>query len=259
MRVQLIRNATLVLSSAAGRLLVDPMLDPAGARPPVENSLPELRNPLVELPLAAEELLQSVDAVAVTHLHQDHFDATAARLIGDRLPVLCQPSDADELARRGVTRLVALADACEVGRLRVARTEGRHGVGSLADELGPVSGLVVDDGTTRVYVAGDTIWCPEVAAAIEEHRPDAVVVNAAGARFVGSERLVMDVADVLAVCAAAPDALVIAVHLEAINHCPVTRAELRRATSGLRVAVPEDGEEVDVAAGGAAAGARNAG
>ncbi len=46
---------------------------------------------------------------------------------------------------------------------------------------------------------------------------------------------------------AAPDALVVAVHLEAINHCPVTRAELRRATRGLRVVVPGDGEAVSVA------------
>lgn len=47
MRVRLIRNATLSVELAGRRLLVDPMLDPAGARPPVENTLPERRNPLV--------------------------------------------------------------------------------------------------------------------------------------------------------------------------------------------------------------------
>jgi hypothetical protein len=45
---------------------------------------------------------------------------------------------------------------------------------------------------------------------------------------------------------AAPRATVVAVHLEALNHCPVTRAELRAAVDaagvGARVAIPADGE-----------------
>ena len=32
-------------------------------------------------------------AVLATHLHQDHFDATAARLLPRDLPLLCQPED----------------------------------------------------------------------------------------------------------------------------------------------------------------------
>lgn len=249
MRVRLIRNATLSVELAGRRLLVDPMLDSPGARPPVENTLPARRNPLVPLPLPAEELVAEADAVLVTHLHQDHFDATAARLIADRLPVLCQPGDAETLAARGVTRATEVGDVARLGELRIHRTAGRHGVGALADELGPVCGFVVADGDHSLYVAGDTIWCDEVRDAMERHRPDAVVVNAAGARFVGSERLVMDVDDVLALCAAFPETLVIAVHLEAINHCFVTRAQLRDATCGARVAIPDDGEIVEVGLG----------
>jgi L-ascorbate metabolism protein UlaG (beta-lactamase superfamily) len=209
----------------------------------------------VELPLPAADIVASVDAVLVSHLHADHFDATAASLIGDRLPVLCQPDDAEELRRRGVTWLVPVDDDVTVGDVRVARTGGRHGVGALADALGPVSGFVLAAPGATIYVAGDTIWCEEVAAALRDHPPDVVVVNAGGARFTGSERLIMDAGDVAAVCAAAPDALVVAVHLEAINHCPITRAELRGAVDGLNVVVPEDGEIValDPPDGGATA------
>lgn len=246
MRVQLIRNATLLVEAAGQRLLVDPMLDPKGARPPVERSVPALRNPLVDLPVAAESLVASADAVLATHLHQDHFDATAAALIGDRLPVLCQPADERELRSRGVARARAVDGTHRLGPLSIVRTGGVHGVGPVAEELGPVSGFVIGDGRVSVYVASDTIWCDDVAHAMEAHRPDAVVVNAAGARFVDSERLVMDVGDVLALRAAFPDTPVVAVHLEAINHCLVTRAELRAATRGLDVAVPEDGETVTV-------------
>ena len=56
----------------------------------------------------------------------------------------------------------------------------------------------------------------------------------------------MDAGDVLRVTEAAPDAHVIAVHLEAINHCLVGRDELRAAVAGRRVSIPADGEELDL-------------
>ena len=38
MRLTLVRNATLLVELAGRRILVEPMLDPAGVRPPVEDS-----------------------------------------------------------------------------------------------------------------------------------------------------------------------------------------------------------------------------
>ncbi len=58
----------------------------------------------------------------------------------------------------------------------------------------------------------------------------------------------MTTEDVVMVCCALPDARVVAVHMEAINHCTLTRADLhqRLRDEGLveRVTVPEDGAEV---------------
>jgi hypothetical protein len=58
----------------------------------------------------------------------------------------------------------------------------------------------------------------------------------------------MGVADVVQVCHAAPDAIVVAVHMEAVNHCVLSRAGLRagldRAALTSRVQIPRDGEEV---------------
>ena len=246
MDVQLIRNATLRIEFGGSRFLVDPMLDPAGARPSVERSPQPRRNPLVELPMPPEQVMDGIDAVLITHLHADHFDETGARLLGGGPPVYCQPGDVETLEGRGMTSAQPVDPAVQIGDITVQRTGGRHGVGEVAEALGPVSGFVLDDGTVSLYVAGDTIWCDEVAEAIERHRPDAVVVNAGGARFVDSERLIMDADDVMALCAAHPGLPVIAVHLEAIDHCLLGRDELRKATSRLRVSVPEDGETVTV-------------
>jgi L-ascorbate metabolism protein UlaG (beta-lactamase superfamily) len=241
--LQLIRNATVLLDLGGVRLLVEPALDPAGARPPVANTPNRRPNPLVELPVGAEQLVEDADAVVVTHLHADHVDDTGARLVGDRRPVLAQPGDADALRGRGVTAVTEVHDAIDHRGVAITRTGGRHGHGAVADALGPVSGFVFRaPGEPVVYLAGDTVWCDEVAAALEEHRPDVVVVNAGGARFLDSDLIVMGADDVVAVTVAAPEAQVVAVHLEAINHCLLGREELRAAVAGRRVAVPEDGE-----------------
>ena len=54
MRVTSIRNATVILELSGRRILVDPMLDAARARPPIENTANPVPNPTVELPFPAE-------------------------------------------------------------------------------------------------------------------------------------------------------------------------------------------------------------
>jgi L-ascorbate metabolism protein UlaG (beta-lactamase superfamily) len=61
-RLALVRSATLLLETSRGRVLVDPMLRAAGTTPPIENTLNPQRNPLVELPFAAERVVEGIDA-----------------------------------------------------------------------------------------------------------------------------------------------------------------------------------------------------
>jgi hypothetical protein len=50
--------------------------------------------------------------------------------------------------------------------------------------MAPDSGFVVrSEGSPILYVAGDTIWCPEVEQALAVHRPDVVVVDASVAQW----------------------------------------------------------------------------
>ena len=249
MRLRLIRNATLHVKAAGRCLLVDPMLDPAGARPPVEDTPNPVRNPLVELPEPAEVVVKGLDAALVTHLHRDHLDATAISLLPKDLPLFCQPEDVETLRGHGFEDVRPVADALDWDDVRIARTAGRHGTGEIGEQMAPVSGFVIEaPGEPVLYVAGDTIWCDEVAEAIDGHHPEVVVVNAGGARFLEGDPIVMTADDVVAVARHAPDARVVAVHLEAINHCPQTRADLHQRLHEEelteRVTVPEDGAEV---------------
>jgi L-ascorbate metabolism protein UlaG (beta-lactamase superfamily) len=251
MHLRLIRNATLRLEVGGRQLLVDPMLDPAGARPPIEDTDNDRRNPLVELPEPPEVVVEGVDAVLVTHLHKDHFDATAAELLAKDVPLLCQPEDVERLRAQGFTDLRPVAEALDLDGLTVTRTPARHGTGEIAEAMAPVSGyLIRDPGGRTLYIAGDTVLYEEVERVLDEHRPDVVVLNASGARFVHGDRIVMDADDVVAVARRAPDARIVAVHLDAVNHGVQTRADMHQCLhdEGLteRVTVPEDGVAVPV-------------
>ena len=243
MTLTLVRHATLVVELDGFRVLVDPMLDDAGARPPIEGTPAQRRNPLVALPPNADELMAGIDAIAVTHLHADHFDTAAAERLDHGLPLLCQPADADTLRDRGFGDVRPVESSLAVGGIVVHRTGGRHGHGEMADRLGPVSGFVLE-GVRRVYIAGDTVWCDDVADALVRYRPQVTVVNAGGARFLEGRPITMDAADVIETARAHPDGELVAVHMEAINHCLVTRADLRHALdeAGVAAWIPEDGE-----------------
>jgi L-ascorbate metabolism protein UlaG (beta-lactamase superfamily) len=250
MKLTLVRHATLLAEIAGTRLLIDPMLDPAGAQPPLPETANQVPNPLVGLPIAADQLVERLDAVIVSHLHPDHFDATAMRVVPRDVPLICQPHEAPPLAGLGFS-VSPLAHSLSLGRLRVSPTEGRHGRGPMAEAMGAVMGVVLSaPGEPTLYVAGDSVWCEPVAAAIDAHRPDVIIVNAGAPQFTHGGSITMDATDVAATAEAAPGSRVIAVHMEAYNHCGLTRAELaeacERAGCADRVLIPADGETTEI-------------
>ncbi len=237
MRLTLVRSATVLLDLRGRRILVDPMLDDAGTRPPVEQTANPARNPTVPLPFPAEEIVRGLDAIVVTHRHRDHLDGRAEELLPRDVPVFCQPEDEDALRDLGLDAR-PVGDRLEWEGLAITRTPARHGSGRMAELLGPVSGFVLDD----LYLAGDTVWYDGVEETIERHRPRVAVVNAAGAEFLEGGLIVMGIDDVREVVARV--SVVVAVHLEALNHCFVERAALRAALP--TVLVPEDGETLEL-------------
>jgi L-ascorbate metabolism protein UlaG (beta-lactamase superfamily) len=246
----LIRNATALLTHGGSRFLIDPALDPAGARPPIGNTPNQHPNPIVDLPDGWQDLVANPDALVVTHLHRDHFDDSAAAVLEKSLSVLCQPDDEERLQGHGFRDVRPVDQAATFDDVTLTRTAGHHGTGDIGRAMAPVSGFVFDaPNETRVYLAGDTIWCDEVARAIADHAPEVIVVNASGARFLEGGPIVMTAEDILQVHLAAPEALLVVVHLEAINHCIESRSYYRERLPefGLpmdRVRIPEDGEAV---------------
>ena len=249
MRLRLLRHATLVVEFAGRKLLIDPMLGALGTMPAIENSPNPRSNPLVPLPAAVPEIVQDLDAVLITHTHRDPWEEAAGRVLPKDVPLLCQPEDEVKLRGQGFTRVQPLQTGLIWNALEVTRTGGQHGTGEIGRKMAPVSGFVLrGPGEDALYIAGDTIWCSEVQQAIQQFRPAAIVVNAGAARFLEGDPITMAAADVVSVCRAAPQAKVVAVHMEAINHCLLTRqqlaAEAQNAGVGAQVLIPRDGDWV---------------
>lgn len=248
-RVRLIRHATCVIRYAGRTLLVDPLFSDQGVQPPIARTPMPRPNPLVPLPVPAARVLDGVEACLVTHTHSDHWDAAATALVPKDMTLLIQPPDTAKFAGWGFRAAQPVTDSVTWQGIRVTRTNGQHGRGAVGERLAPVSGFVLSaTGQPTLYIAGDTVWCPEVAAAITTHAPGIIVVNAGAAQFLEGGVITMDIDDVVQVCRAAPGARVIAVHMEAINHCVLTRSALAAgvAQAGVRTPLltPADGEEL---------------
>jgi L-ascorbate metabolism protein UlaG (beta-lactamase superfamily) len=252
MKIRLLRHATLLVTLGDLEILVDPMLSPAAAMEPVRNAGSDRRIPLVDLPFGEQDvrrLIGGIGAVLVTHTHRDHWDAQAVDLLPREIPIFCQPDDEQAIRGAGFAGVTAVGTEVAWKGIRLQRTGGRHGTGPVGREMAPVSGFVLrEPAEPTLYIAGDTIWCEEVAAALDAHAPDVIVVNSGAAAFLAGGPITMTAEDVACVCRRRAAARVVAVHMEAVNHCNLTRRDLRDALlrEGLagQVIIPEDGEVV---------------
>ncbi len=249
MQIQLVRSATVRVSMAGVVLLIDPWLAAKGEGRSYAGDVP---SPLVDLPMPVEAVVDGVDAVLVSHLHSDHFDAAAARAIPAPTPVFAPARDAAGLRAFGVAGFMPAADAVTVGPVEIVLTPGRHGPDAVLPAMGEVSGFLLRaPGEPSLYWVGDSILCDEVREVIRRERPEVIVVHACGADWEGVEPLVMDAGMVLETVQTAPFATVVATHLDAVDHATVTRADLERAAAGLespdrrRLRIPSDGETLE--------------
>lgn len=256
MQMQHIRNATAKITYAGQTFLVDPLLAPKGAYPGFEGTFhSEQRNPLVDLPMTTEEVMAGVDAVIVTHTHLDHWDGGEHELVRKDIPLFVQhEADAAMMRGQGYTDVRILGVNTGFKGVNLTKIGGQHGNDAMyANEalkagLGEAMGVVFQaPRSPTVYFAGDTIWHSEVDQSLAKFAPDVIVLNTGEARMKGfTGSIIMSKDDVLHAVQAAPRATIVAVHMDAINHMTLSRADLRDyvAQNGIeeRVRIPTDGE-----------------
>lgn len=255
---QQLRNATGKVTYNETTFLVDPMLAEKGRYEGFAGTYnAEVRNPTVELPESKEKIMEGVDAVIVTHTHLDHWDEIAQQFIDKELPFFVQDeADAAAIRKAGFKNVTVLDGSAAFGGVTLTRVEGTHGTQAMYDDaaaaelLGESMGVVfAAPGEKTVYLLGDTVWTPRVSKTLHAVKPDVLIVNTGYAKMLGyNESIIMGTADVAKAAAFLPEAEIVAVHMDAINHCTVSRKNVRALAKMLkiedRVHVPEDGETV---------------
>lgn len=244
MQIQLIRNATMKITYGGHTILTDPMLSPKGAFRSFANIA---KNPTVELPFPVEDVVNGVEAAVVTHYHPDHFDKAAGAVLPKGIAVFCQPGDEARFMDEGFSSVTPIQRSHTWQGITITRTEGQHGSGKVLEMMGKVSGFVFQaDGEPTVYWVGDSIWCEPVEQSIAEFKPDVIITHSGGAKLPDFDHIIMDAEQTLTTVHASGEAIVVAVHLEALDHCGVSREALRqlaekKGISPNRFLIPEDG------------------
>ncbi|MCF8887705.1 MBL fold metallo-hydrolase [Priestia megaterium] len=249
MKINQIRNATIVVEYANKKFLIDPMLAEKGTYPPFPNSpRQDQNNPLVNLPTSVENIIEGIDAVIVTHLHLDHFDEAAQRILPKDIKLFVQnKEDATEVKNAGFQNVEVLQEDTVFEGIHLIKTKGEHGRGEILKLAGLVCGVVFKHQSEKtLYVAGDTVWYDEVQKVIDTHKPEIIVVNGGDNQFFEGGSLIMDKEDIYEVYKAAPNSQIIVVHMEAVNHWNLSREELKSFINEKGIAsivsVPDDGE-----------------
>lgn len=255
---QQIRNATGRVEIAGKTFLIDPMLAKKDAYPGFENTHnSQLRFPLVELPVSIENTYKGVEGIIVTHTHLDHWDPAAAKLLPKDILIITQhEEDAQLIRNQGFKNVKVLNGSMQFGDVTLVKTHGAHGTDEmfaspLSEILGEAMGVVfkAKDHKT-VYLAGDTLWNAEVNKAIVKYKPDVLILNTGDARNLTfpDSGIIMGTKDVRHAYEMLPEAKIITVHMDAVNHTTVSRADMRAYIKENklddRVVVPNDGETV---------------
>ncbi|AQY39122.1 MBL fold metallo-hydrolase [Bacillus thuringiensis] len=249
MKITQVRNATIIIEYAGKKFLIDPMLAEKGSYPPFPNSVrQEQKNPLVSLPMSIEEIIENVDAILVTHLHLDHFDEEAQKILPKDIKIFVQnEEDATQVRYAGFRNIEVLQENTVFEGIQLIKTPGEHGRGAILKLTGLVCGVVFKHESEKIlYIAGDTVWYDAVQEVIDTNKPEIIVVNGGNNQLLEGGSLIMNQEDIYEVFKAAPNAKIVVVHMEAVNHWTLSRKELKDfiQDKGMlqNVLVPDDGE-----------------
>lgn len=253
-----IRNATGKLTIKNTTFLIDPFLAPKDTYPGFEGTFNyQQRMPIVDLPLSMDNLLSNVTAVVVTHTHLDHWDDTAINAIPKSLPIFVQNTEDKELiTSQGFNDVRIIFESLEFNGITLRKTGGSHGTlemytnPDLAQLLSDAMGVIFEaQDEPTVYLVGDTMWTSDVDKALHRFDPNVIIMNTGYAQILGFEdSIIMGTKDIGRMVVRKPEAKIIAVHMDTVNHTATSREDVRKFIKGnnieIHVAVPEDGETI---------------
>lgn len=245
----------MILETKKDVILIDPMLGD-------KNNMPSFtlfkykarKNPLVALPKNIESILKKVTHCIITHQHPDHIDKAGIQfLTKNKIPVTCSVKDEFLFRKKGLN-ITQTLKYWERQRFLGGTIEGipaKHGYGFVAKPMGNVIGFYIKLPEQKsIYLSSDTIYTDSVDKVLKSYKPDISVLACGTAQFDLFKKIIMNIDDILKFIKNS-SGIVIANHMESINHCPLTRKKLREilVKNNLtnKVLIPEDGDMMQIA------------
>lgn len=240
----------MIIESSNKVILIDPMLGKKGtASPPFTlfRYKPK-RNPILDLPNNGMEIINKTTHCLITHLHPDHLDKEGEKFLRKKnIPIICSIKDKKELEKRGLN-VVQTVNYWKSSSFLGGTIEGipaEHGYGFSKKIGGNVMGYYIQLPNERsIYLSSDTVYTKDVAKVLREYKPDISVAACGRAQLDFFKPLLMTMEDIIRFVKNAPGK-VIANHMEAVNHCPITRTqleeELRKQGLSQKIIIPKDG------------------
>ena len=262
MKIHHIRNATFVIESGEYHILIDPMLSDKGALPVFAHFRhPGHRNPIVDLPENAAQILDKVTHCLITHshtfgmemfTHTDHLDSPGkAFLKQNNVPVICCQKDVSFLTKKDIIVETALDywQAQPFLRGKIIAIPAQHGHGWIQYLMANGAGFFLElPDEPSIYISGDTVFTDDVHRALTDLAPDIAVVAAGSASLDIGGPILMPMNEIITFIRHAPKR-VIANHMEALNHCPTKRANLSKELDVQnlldRTDIPVDGQTLE--------------
>lgn len=263
MKIHHLRSATFVIESNDKIILIDPMLGDKGTLPPFSVfRFSAKKNPTVDLPSNASEILDKVNNALITHSqtfgfkplqHGDHLDSAGEQfLIANNIPVVTPAKDKAYLERYRLTVELGLESWKRTPYLggHITAIPAQHGHGWIHKVMANGCGFFLElPNEPSLYISGDTVLTDDVRKVLSELKPDITVVATGQAQMDVGQPLLMSSDEIVTFIRLSPNK-VICNHMEALNHCPLDRETLRRSlrAEGLldKVLIPDDGEVLHI-------------
>ena len=241
-----IRHATSIITLNGKRILLDPMLSDVGELAPVPFTRNYRKNPLTPLPVMLTSF-EDIDAILLTHRHFDHWDKKAMAILSKNIPAFCQPKDVASVQSAGFVKVIPIDDCYEWEGIHMKRMVGPHAPGLTGKLLGPVSSYFLSTAAEgSIYIVSDCILTPAIEHAFQELKPNVAILNASEAEMLWGTMITMTREDIARIARISPETKLVVVHLETINHCKLSRAQLARFLKEQQleqgVTVPLDGD-----------------
>jgi L-ascorbate metabolism protein UlaG (beta-lactamase superfamily) len=195
------------------------------------------------------DIVEKTTHCLITHLHPDHLDKEAEKFLESKqIPIICSVKDEKKLRKKrlNVSQTIDYWKTSSFLGGSILGVPAVHGYGFIAKPMGNVMGFYIElPNEKSIYLSADTIYTNDVHKALTQLKPEISVVACGTAQLDVFQPLLMRMDDILKYVKNAPNH-VIANHLEAVNHCPTKRNQLKDEVEKIgfseKIFIPQDGE-----------------